>query len=203
MLLNSSVTWWVALFTLCSLQSACPFYLTFSQQCYSKNSTSTGWCGVSLGGTMTNSLLLVAYPYDGDILTSFRYTTAYHMPDAYTGDAKLTQISSVINATHYTLIFRCSNCLKWTQGSESGNASTSAGTVDLGWAQAFEAPANPSCPSNITLVQHDNGHNIWAATLKNAPNASYTDWTAMATATVTGSCTTTSGPTTMSSAPPL
>ncbi|KOS38382.1 hypothetical protein ACN38_g10798 [Penicillium nordicum] len=161
--------------------------------CSSQNTTSTGWCGVSLGGTMTNSLLLLAYPYRGSILTSFRYTTGYHMPDVYTGNAELTQISSTINATHYTLIFRCSNCLQWTQGSESGNASTSKGLVDLGWAQAFPAPGNPKCPSDITLDYHDNGHNIWAATLKDAPNTSYTDWVARAKTTVKGSCSTNTG----------
>ncbi|KAJ5185980.1 Cellobiose dehydrogenase cytochrome [Penicillium cf. griseofulvum] len=154
--------------------------------CSSQNATFTGWCGVSLGGTMTNSLLLLAYPYDGDILTSFRYTSSYHMPDLYTGDAKLTQISAIINATHYSLIFRCSNCLQWTQGSANGNASTSNGLMNLGWVQSFPAPGNPGSPSNISLHYHDNGHNIWAATLKNAPNPSYTDWTK---ATVTGSST--------------
>ncbi|CAI7586499.1 unnamed protein product [Penicillium glandicola] len=164
--------------------------------CSSHNSTFTGWCGVSLGGFMTDSLLVLAYPYGGDILTSFRYTTGYYMPDVYTGDAELTQISSTINSTHYALIFRCSNCLQWTQDSASGSASTSAGLLDLGWAQSFPAPGNPSCPSNISLLYHDNGHNIFAATLENAPNASYTDWTALAQTTVTGSCSTTTTATT-------
>ncbi|KGO54824.1 Cellobiose dehydrogenase, cytochrome [Penicillium expansum] len=169
--------------------------------CSSQNATSTGWCGVSLGGTMTDSLLLLAYPYGEKILTSFRYTTGYHMPDVYTGNAELTQISSIINATHYSLIFRCSNCLQWTQGSASGKAPTSGGLMDLGWAQAFPAPGNPSCPSDITLNYHDNGHNIWAATLKNAPNTSYTDWTAIAKTTVTGSCSITAGATTTTTIP--
>lgn len=150
---------------------------------------------------MTDSLLLLAYPYGEKILTSFRYTTGYHMPDVYTGNAELTQISSIINATHYSLIFRCSNCLQWTQGSASGKAPTSGGLMDLGWAQAFPAPGNPSCPSDITLNYHDNGHNIWAATLKNAPNTSYTDWTAIAKTTVTGSCSITAGATTTTTIP--
>ena len=150
---------------------------------------------------MTDSLLLLAYPYGEKILTSFRYTTGYHMPDVYTGNAELTQISSIINATHYSLIFRCSNCLQWTQGSASGKAPTSGGLMDLGWAQAIPAPGNPSCPSDITLNYHDNGHNIWAATLKNAPNTSYTDWTAIAKTTVTGSCSITAGATTTTTIP--
>ncbi|KAJ5504767.1 hypothetical protein N7463_007641 [Penicillium fimorum] len=158
--------------------------------CSSTNATFTGWCGVSLGGTMTDSLLLLAYPNGGDILTSFRYTTEYHQPDVYTGNAKLTQISSTINATHYSLIFRCSNCLQWNQGGKSGNATTSAGVVNLGWAQSFAAPGSPGCPSDISLHYHDNGHNIWAATLKNAPNKSYDDWTKLPQTTVKGSCST-------------
>ncbi|KAJ5782258.1 Cellobiose dehydrogenase cytochrome [Penicillium paradoxum] len=162
--------------------------------CSSTNATFTGWCGISLGGTMTDSLLLLAYPHGEDILTSFRYTTAYHKPDVYTGDAKLTQLSSTINATHYSLIFRCSNCLQWSQDGASRNASTSAGVLNLGWAQSFAAPGSPDCPSDITLSYHDNGHNIFAATLKDAPNKSYTDWTALPQTTVTGSCSTKPAP---------
>lgn len=54
---------------------------------------------------MTNSLLLMAYPYQDQVLTSFRYATGYDNPEVYTGDAKLTQISSMVNSTHYSVIF--------------------------------------------------------------------------------------------------
>ncbi|KAJ0109222.1 cellobiose dehydrogenase [Diaporthe amygdali] len=158
-------------------------------QCASPNPTVQGWCGVSFGGSMTNSLLLTVWPNSGQILTSFRYATGYVMPDVYTGNATLTQISSTINSTHYTLIFRCQNCLAWDQGGATGSVSTSSKFWLLGWAQANPAPGNPTCPNQITLAQHDNGQSLFPATLDtNAANPSYTSWAALATKTVTGSC---------------
>ena len=105
----------------------------------------------------------------------------------------MTQISSSINSTHYTLIFRCQNCLAWNQDGQAGSASTSSGILVLGWSQAFPSPGNPSCPSGIQIVQHDNGMNIFGAALdSHAANPSYTAWAAKATKTVTGSCAQTS-----------
>ncbi|KAK3682730.1 carbohydrate-binding module family 1 protein [Podospora appendiculata] len=163
-------------------------------QCSSKDATSTGWCGVSLGGPMTNSLLVTAWPAGGDVYTSFRYATGYSMPDLYTGNATLTQISSTINSTNFSVIFRCQNCLSWNQGGQAGAASTSAGYMVLGWVQAFPSPGNPTCPNQITLNQHDNGMGIFGAQFDSAAaNPSYTAWAAKATKTVTASC---GGPTT-------
>lgn len=50
----------------------------------------SSWCGISHGaaGQMTNSLLLMAWPYQNQVLTSFRYTTVSHcllVPEARTG----------------------------------------------------------------------------------------------------------------------
>jgi cellobiose dehydrogenase (acceptor) len=58
----------------------------------------------------------------------------------------------------------------------------------LGWAQAVAAPGNPSCPAQITLLQHD-AQNIWVAKLDSAAaSASYTQWAALANKTVPGDC---------------
>lgn len=141
---------------------------------------------------MTNSLLLTVWPHGNDIFTSFRYATGYAMPDVYKGDAKLTQISSKINATHYTLVFRCQNCLQWSHDGQTGGAATSSSFMLLGWVQAFPSPGNPTCPDQITLQQHDNGMGIFGAALDaGAANPSYTAWAAKATKTVTPTC---SGP---------
>ncbi|KAI1437222.1 fungal cellulose binding domain-containing protein [Xylaria sp. CBS 124048] len=157
--------------------------------CPSNSTTLTGWCGISMGGPMTNSLLLMAYPYEDEVLTSFRYATGYVEPDLYTGDAQLTQISSTVNDTYYSVIFRCQNCFTWDQDGASGSQPTSAGFLLLGWCNSFTPPTNPSCPTDITLVQHDNGQAIFGAELdSNIANPSYTDWVSMATATVTGDC---------------
>ncbi|KAH7031437.1 cellobiose dehydrogenase [Microdochium trichocladiopsis] len=155
-----------------------------------KNSTVlTGYCGISLGGGMPTNLLLTAWPSGNDVLTSFRWATGYVEPELYTGNAKLTQISSAINATHFRLIYRCENCLSWNQDGTTGGASTSNGGLTLGWAAAFQPPTGASCASSARFVQHDNGQSIWGAGLdSNAANPSYTSWAALATKTVTGNC---------------
>jgi cellobiose dehydrogenase (acceptor) len=148
-----------------------------------------GWCGVSLGGPMTNSLLITAWPHEDTVYTTLRFATGYVMPDLYKGDAEITQVSSTINATHFTLIFRCQNCLQWSQDGAERSASTSSGALVLGWVQAFGEVVNPTCPDQISLDQHDNGMGIWGAQLdSNAANPSYTAWAAQATKTVTGEC---------------
>ncbi|KAH8705730.1 cellobiose dehydrogenase [Talaromyces proteolyticus] len=157
-------------------------------QCSSTNSTSTGWCGISMGSTMVGNLLLMAYPYNGTILTTFRWANGYVLPDLYKGNATLTQISSTITNTNYTLIFRCKDCLSWEQDGTSGNASTSEGNLDLGWAHAVQSPTNPSCPNNASFVQHDT-QNIWTADLDDhATSSSYDTWATLANKTVTGGC---------------
>ncbi|CRG92446.1 Cellobiose dehydrogenase [Talaromyces islandicus] len=154
-------------------------------QCSSTNTTNTGWCGLSLGGTMTNSLLLMAYPYNQTILTSFRYTADYARPDVYTGNATLTQISSHVNSSHYTLIYRCQSCLSWTEGDQTGKTSTSAGSFGLGWAQSIAAPKNRNCPDNIVFREHDS-MSIFVANLSSeVASPSYSSWAALATKTVT------------------
>ncbi|KAK5628404.1 hypothetical protein RRF57_004119 [Xylaria bambusicola] len=158
-------------------------------QCPSNSTTLTGWCGLSLAGPMTNSLLIMAYPYKNEVLTTFRYATGYDNPEVYTGNAQLTQISSTINETHYSVIFRCQNCLSWDHDGATGSVSTSGGFLVLGWCNAFPAPGNPECPGEVNIVQHDNGQSIFGAALdSNAANPSYTEWVAKATNTVTGSC---------------
>ncbi|KAK9425521.1 putative Fungal cellulose binding domain-containing protein [Seiridium unicorne] len=165
-------------------------------QCASTNTTATGWCGISFGGTMTNSLLLMAWPYDEEIYTSFLWATGYVQPGPYTGNASVTQIASTINETHFTLVFRCQNCLSWDQDGTTGSVATSAGYFVLGWAQALPQPSNPDCPANVVMVQHE-AQGIFAARFDDSvANSSYTSWVSSATATVTGSCASTTAPTT-------
>ncbi|KAK4123284.1 carbohydrate-binding module family 1 protein [Parathielavia appendiculata] len=148
-----------------------------------------GWCGVSLAGPMTNGLLITAWPNADTVYTSLRFAGGYSMPDLYAGDAKITQIRSSIDSEHFTLVFRCQNCLHWNQGGSEGGISTSSGFAVLGWVQAFPSPGNPTCPDQISLEQHDNGMGIWGAVLdSNAANPSYSAWAAKATKTVTGTC---------------
>ncbi|KAI1380835.1 hypothetical protein F4677DRAFT_199933 [Hypoxylon crocopeplum] len=149
----------------------------------------TGWCGVSHGesGQMTQALLLVAWPYEDQVLTSFRFATGYNLPGVYDGNATLTQISSKVNATNFELIFRCQNCFAWDQAGAAGSVQTSSGLLILGRAMAKTLPTNAQCPADIRFVQHEN-FGQFGAPLEGVAKAQYADWAALATKTVPGDC---------------
>lgn len=138
---------------------------------------------------MTRSLLLMAWPHEDEVLTTFMFASGYDMPEIYTGDAKLTQIASHINETNYSVQFRCEGCLSWNHEGNTGGPSTSSGFMLLGWAQAYGTPENPSCPADVRVDQHET-QNIFPAVIGDSTIAdpSYSEWAAMATNTVTGNC---------------
>ncbi|KAL5351186.1 hypothetical protein ACLOAV_003037 [Pseudogymnoascus australis] len=164
----------------------------------STNTTSagTGWAGFAHGGGMTNNLLLMAWPYNGKILTSFRQASGYVEPNIYTGNAVLSQISATVNATHYKLIYRCQNCLAQDLSGGTDTTHSSSGVLVLAWTQAFPAPKTPSDPNSV-IVQHDNGMGIFGAPAANMVQANYAKWAELATPP-----TTTSAPTSTGTAPP-
>ena len=139
---------------------------------------------------MLHALLLMAWPHQGRILTSFRWATDYFMPETYTGNATLTQISSQINATNYELIFRCRGCLSWVQLGFSGNISSRSGLLGLGRAQATDGPQEPDagCPDRAIFGFHDNGYGQLGAHIGGVPNRSYSQWASLATTSVADSC---------------
>ncbi|KAK4239955.1 cellobiose dehydrogenase [Achaetomium macrosporum] len=165
-------------------------------RCQIANATSPGWCGISHGqsGQMTQALLLVAWQYNGTVYTSFRYATGYTLPGVYTGDAKLTQISTNVTATSFELLYRCQNCFAWSQEGTTGSVSTSQGNLVLGRAASKQGLENPTCPDQATFGFHDNGFGQWGASLEGVNQASYTQWTALATKTPTTTCDGPGGP---------
>ncbi|SPN99068.1 uncharacterized protein DNG_02107 [Cephalotrichum gorgonifer] len=156
--------------------------------CTSPGGEGVGWCGMSLGGFMPNNLLLMVYPNENEVLTSFRWATKYSPPELYTGDAELTQVSSAINETHYSVIFRCQNCLQWNQGETSGGASTSTGGAMLGWAHAATSPTEGACPDDAVLERHENNGLIDAKFNEQVASSNYESWAALANSTVPGTC---------------
>ncbi|KAI1816291.1 hypothetical protein GGS20DRAFT_248754 [Poronia punctata] len=149
----------------------------------------SGWCGLSHGqsGQMTNALLLVAWNNGDEVLTSFRFATGYTMPAEYTGSANLTQISSTVSDDGFELLYRCQDCFSWDQDGADGSVSTTAGTLVLGRASAGTVPSNPTCPSDISLVQHET-FGQWGAKLETTVSDSYEEWAALATHVVAGDC---------------
>ncbi|KAH8883569.1 CBD9-like protein, partial [Thozetella sp. PMI_491] len=162
-------------------------------RCESLNATTTGWCGVSHAGHMTQDLLLMAWPYQGQVLTSFRYINDYFKPPVYTGNATLTQISSSVNATSFQIIYRCQNCFSWSQDAYSEAAPTTEGGLLLGYAQAFKGPTNPGCPAQLDFGFHDNGYGQWLANLTGTNSSSYSAWSKLATQPPVGSASCTNG----------
>ncbi|KAK4501688.1 hypothetical protein PRZ48_007497 [Zasmidium cellare] len=171
------------------------------------NPESGTWFGISHTSGMTNSLILLTWVNEGEVMTSFRYADGYVSPDVYTGNATLSVIDSNVNDTHYSLTYRCKDCWRWEQdgvASAQLPATTSNAAQLIGWAQATQAPTNPD-EEDSGLQQHAT-EGIFAATVGSARNTAYTEWTALATATASvpfpaGNSTATAGVTGTETAP--
>jgi cellobiose dehydrogenase (acceptor) len=157
-------------------------------ECASTEGEGVGWCGVVYGGLMTNTLLTVAYPHGEDVLTSFMWATGYEMPVPYDGDATLTQISSSINETHYSLTYLCEGCFAWNHEGATGGVSTSSGSMINSWAWASPSPENADCPADLTVEQHDTQSVFGAQLAAVAFHEEYDEWAALATNVVPGEC---------------
>ncbi|KAI1113507.1 cellobiose dehydrogenase [Nemania sp. NC0429] len=150
---------------------------------------SNGWCGLSHGesGQMTQALLIVAWANGNEVLTSFRFATGYDLPGEYNGPANLTQVSSKVTDTGFELIYRCQGCFSWDHEGATGGVQSSSGFFIIGRAAAAATPSNPSCPSKISVAQHES-FGQFGAPLQNVVKDSYATWAKLATKTVTGDC---------------
>jgi len=137
---------------------------------------------------MVNNLLLLAYPHNDQVLTSFRWANEYGPPELYTGEATLTQISSTINDTAFSLIFRCEGCLQWKQGDIEGSAATTSGLAVTGWAHAKANVRNPDCADTAGVGRHDTQGILPARFDAEAASSDYEEWVELATETVSGTC---------------
>lgn len=121
---------------------------------------------------------------------------SYQAPTDYKGSAKVTPIYSKVNATSYTFIYRCQNCLVFDDPTQpSFNTSTSQGTFEQGWAQSSVSPADKTNPDS-KIGQHNNGMGEFQITVSKAANAAYAKWaglssTAPASSAPAGSATAT------------
>jgi len=139
---------------------------------------------------MPNDLLLMAWPYQSQVLTSFRFVGDYFLPPPYSGSASLTQIRSSVNATGFEVLYRCQGCFSWSSADYNETAPTATGDpLVFGYAIAAEAPKNAGCPDKIEFGFHQQGYGEWGIPVENATQASYSKWTSLATKSVNGSCT--------------
>ncbi|KAF1937015.1 cellobiose dehydrogenase [Clathrospora elynae] len=133
-----------------------------------------GWSGVSHGGGMPNSLLLVTWPLGDDVKTKFVFAGGYVAPDDYTGNATLTQISHTINDTNFELVYRCQWCWIWNQNGADGSQIPTSEVQVIGWAQHSKIFSG-------TWVLHDKSQSQFGAPVADARNAKYQDWVKLAT----------------------
>ena len=137
---------------------------------------------------MLSSILLMAWPYQDKVLTSFRLATDYFMPDVFAGNATVTQIRSNVTSTGYELVYHCANCFQPEDADGVYGVHTTRGLLVLGHAQAFDAPDNAGCPAQISFLYHNNGYGMWSAPLDGVASPSYARWAATPGRVVAGSC---------------
>ncbi|KAK2762738.1 hypothetical protein FQN54_000912 [Arachnomyces sp. PD_36] len=135
----------------------------------------SGWSGVSHGGSMPESLLLLSWADGEEVKTSFRYATGYVAPDLYTGNATITPISSSVTETNFELIYRCQDCWSWSQGGAAGGQDTSEGGLLIGWVQSSASPEDPT-DADSPISYHDNGFGLFQAESGKAAQAEYDSW---------------------------
>ncbi|KAI5801165.1 cellobiose dehydrogenase-like protein [Geopyxis carbonaria] len=155
-----------------------------------------GWSGVSLGGGMTNNLLLVSWVNGEEIMSSFRFTAAYEAPTIYSGDAKATTMYSSVNTTHFSWTFHCEGCVTWTDGGFDPTGSVAV----MGYAISSDAVSDTTA-SDTTLLYHDAGMGQWGMNVADAQSADYASWLAAAPTVPTGTNGTTTSTTAATAIP--
>jgi cellobiose dehydrogenase (acceptor) len=157
-------------------------------ECASPNGKGTGWCSIGFGTSMTNSMLLAAWPQGDEVYTDFKKAPGYEQPLHFGGNAKLTQISSSVNATHFRLVYRCENCIKWSGDGVSGTGSTSSGQLVNCWAHGKTNVIDGECPKDTTFVQHET-QNTWGMQINEVSvHSEYSEWTKLATKAAPSQC---------------
>ncbi|TVY68649.1 Cellobiose dehydrogenase [Lachnellula suecica] len=142
----------------------------------------SGYAGISLGGAMTNELLIAAWPNGNSVLASFRETPKYGSPPVVTGTYSMIPIANgtYVNSTHYTYTFLCRGCIL---ADGTTFTATSANAV-LGYAYSTKAPTTKA---NVTTAfsKHDTqgnfgfdltatktaSYDVWAQYAKNVTNS--------------------------------
>jgi cellobiose dehydrogenase (acceptor) len=146
-------------------------------------STLTGWAGVSFTGSMLNAMLLVAWPNNGEIVSSLRTATNYALPSVIDGPT-LQTIASSTNKTGFSYTFLCKNCI--TTDTTVKSLNVSAETSVFGWAIATTSgPSIPSSPSS-SIEQHD-AFGLYGVDIANAKSADFASWAALASNVTTPS----------------
>jgi cellobiose dehydrogenase (acceptor) len=164
-----------------------------------------GWAGFSMGQSMVGNLLAIAWPNDGNIVSSFRLATGYTSPPVTTGDFTMSPIpdGTYVNDTAFSYTFLCSNCI--SEDPTTGFVISPDFNI-VGWAQSDDALTD-STDAAVALTYHSAGFGAFGMPLADAKSADFDKWAALAvksgnsTAPNTPTTPTTPGPGDNSTAP--
>ncbi|KAI9162735.1 Cellobiose dehydrogenase [Paramyrothecium foliicola] len=139
--------------------------------------STVGWAGVSLGGRMVNSLMVVAWPNENEIVSSLRRSTGYASPSVYSGTASLKIIpaGTRLDGSALTFTFLCEGCIQ-TDGS---TFTSDVSPATLGYGLAAAAVSSPADPAS-RLTFHSAGFGLFSIDLAAARSADFAEWAALA-----------------------
>lgn len=138
-----------------------------------------GYAGFPLGQSMVGTVLVVAWPHEGEVISSFRKATGYTNPPVAKGDFSMTTIpeGTWVNDTAFSYTFLCKNCISDTV--ENGLVLSETSNV-LSWAFSNTALTDSSSAS-ATLNMHNGGYGSFGFNVADAKSADFEKWAAMAT----------------------
>jgi cellobiose dehydrogenase (acceptor) len=154
---------------------------------------SKGWAGVSLGGRMSNSLMVVVWPHNNEIVASLRHSRGYASPAPNSNTSislKTIPYGTSFDGTTYTYTFLCKGCIH----ADRSTFKADANLPSLGYAYTTEAVASPANALS-TLSFHTSGFGLFQVNLSGARSEKFTTWAALAKDTETQ-------PSTASATPP-
>ncbi|KKA28521.1 hypothetical protein TD95_004601 [Thielaviopsis punctulata] len=151
-----------------------------------------GYGAVSLGGGMTNTLLVVAQPSGNTVVSSLRTATGYTNPSVLATNSTF-QIMPIekgvsVNGSSFTYTFLCKGCVT----NDSMSWKTSATNAVIGWAMSNTALSSPSDPST-ELNYHNGGFGLFGAPFANCTSSQFETWAAMSSSASSGSGNSTNG----------
>lgn len=146
-----------------------------------------GWAGFSMGQSMTGNPLVVAWPNDGEVVSSFRMATGYTNPAVAKGDFTMNPIpdGTYVNDTAFSYTFLCKNCIS-DDVAKGLVIYDSSSTNIVGWAMSDDPLTDPATAGS-TLTYHSAGFGAFGLPMSNATSAKYDTWAAMAVEGSSGS----------------
>ncbi|THH31442.1 hypothetical protein EUX98_g2762 [Antrodiella citrinella] len=144
---------------------------------------SYGWTGLSVGGSMLNSLLFTLWPNGQQPIVGTRLAVSNVLPKYYDGPVLTIMPYSTVNSTHVKATLRCQNCTSWQGGSIGGGDLNAFQFMAYALSKSSK-PANAGDPQSDFYMHDTFGY--FALSLINAHDANYFNYLGGGTSTGTG-----------------